>query len=158
MCTFGVESTIVDLRTPDSPRLLRHGPITLEQIASSLGVTVTDATAATDDKQSQSAPGLLTQHYSPRARVRLYPHGRCVYAGTHELEAVVLNRKPSSPTGTSNTFWLSENGDNASIAQQLFNLLQKLDRKGFRTIHVELSNGQGIGKAINDRLTRAAAK
>lgn len=157
MCNFGVESTIVDLRAPEAPKLLRHGPIAIEDLAESLGAEITDATASGDDQRSQSAPGLLTQHYSPNARVVLYAHGDAP-SPLASHEAIVFNRKPSGDALDPSTFWLSEDGDNMTIAQNLFDLLQKLDRQGFQKLHVELSDGQGIGKAINDRLTRAAAK
>lgn len=158
MCSFGVESTIIDLRRPEHPQLLRHGPIAIEQLSNTLGTEVTDATCAGNDSSSQTAPGLLTQHYSPSAKVVLYEHAHCTQKASTS-EAVVLNRKPSESTPEdSHTFWLSENGENSMIAHNLFDLLQKLDQRGYLTIHVELSNGKGIGKAINDRLSRAAAK
>lgn len=157
MCDFGVESTIIDLREPEQPKLLRHGPVSIEELSKSLGREILDATRTEKQTSSQVSPGLLTQHYSPSATVILYPHGNGPQF-VPSTEALLFNSKPDHMVSPENTFWLSENGDNHEIAHELFALLQRLDRLGYRQLHVELSDGEGIGKAINDRLTRAAAK
>ena len=43
-------------------------------------------------------------------------------------------------------------------ARNLFDLLRRLDARGYETIHAELAPPAGIGAAYNDRLTRAAAR
>ena len=78
---------------------------------------------------------------------------------THQqLQAVVFNQKPEFEPISSHTFWLSEDGRPDTIAHNLFELIQRLDQQGFDELYVELSVDRGIGKAINDRLHRAAAK
>ncbi|NQY32718.1 MAG: threonylcarbamoyl-AMP synthase [Coraliomargarita sp.] len=156
-CDFGVESTIVDLRDQSQPTVLRHGPVSIEELSKNLGKEIIDATHSRDDTANQSAPGLLTQHYSPSARVVLHGHGECPLI-VPSNEATVFNQKPADPSLPKNAFWLSENGDNTTIAHNLFEFMQRLDQQQYTTLHFELSDGTGIGKAINDRLTRAAAK
>jgi L-threonylcarbamoyladenylate synthase len=58
-----------------------------------------------------------------------------------------------------NVFWLSERGDLRRAARGLFGMLRALDGGQWKRIHAELAPGaDGFAAAINDRLTRAAAK
>lgn len=161
-CTFGLESTIVDLRDPENPTILRHGPITQEALSKALGCEVIDRTIGSGDGQAQAAPGQLTQHYSPRAKVQLFAYG-IVPADLAEITqrtqaAILFNAKPSFDRLREHTYWLSEDGNANTVAHNLFELIQRLDQQGYTELHIELSEDQGIGKAINDRLRRAAAK
>ena len=52
---------------------------------------------------------------------------------------------------------LSVSGDLREAASNLFAYMQALDRSGARTIAVETIPFGGLGEAINDRLSRAAA-
>jgi L-threonylcarbamoyladenylate synthase len=161
-CDFGIESTIIDLRNPKKPIVLRHGPITRDQISELLKIDVSDHVANTNDAAAQSAPGLLTKHYSPKAKVVLLENGHT----PHSIEdsksgaetAVLLNRKPNWKKLPRHTYWLSESGALEEIAHNLFELIQRLDHQGYSGILIELAPDRGIGQAINDRLSRAAAK
>jgi L-threonylcarbamoyladenylate synthase len=161
-CEFGIESTIVDLRDPKTPTILRHGPITQEEISELLKIEVTNHPGSTSNTDAQSAPGLLTKHYSPKAKVVLLEHG-CT---RHEIKhtesgvntAVILNKKPHWSQVPHHIYWLSESGELAEIAHNLFQLIQRLDHQNYRMIFIEKATDQGVGKAINDRLCRAAAK
>ncbi|MEY2881157.1 MAG: hypothetical protein RLZZ15_3537 [Verrucomicrobiota bacterium] len=176
-CAHGLESTIIDLRRPARPRLLRPGPITRAQLESALGVPVlapprgkTKATAA-----AQIAPGLLARHYSPRTPVRLHARitPQVIAASAHDAagdngagDAWVYLAKPPPASGrrasdrrAKNVFWLDARGELASAARRLFALLRQLDGAGFARLHVELAPGDaGLAAAINDRLRRAAAR
>jgi L-threonylcarbamoyladenylate synthase len=159
-CDFGLESTIIDLRKPEAPVILRHGPITETQINETLNVQVSSHIAPTDDGAAQSAPGLLTQHYSPNARVTLLPHGEASTSNTAPAPqiALICNQKPTWHADQPNIFWLSENGDLNEIAHNLFELIQRLDQQGYQQMRIEQACEVGLGQAINDRLRRAAAK
>lgn len=161
-CDFGIESTIIDLRNPETPTILRHGPITRDQISELLNIEVTDHIGQTNDIDAQSAPGLLTKHYSPNARVVLLENGFTKHP-TENTEygattALLLNQKPEWSQIPRHTFWLSESGDLADVAHNLFELIQRLDHQGYSKILIEQAPNRGIGQAINDRLSRAAAK
>ena len=160
-CDFGLESTIIDLREPEAPVILRHGPITEAQINEILDVQVTSHIAASaNDSAAQSAPGLLTKHYSPKTRVTLLSHGETLTAETapEARIALVSNQKPTWHTDQPNIFWLSEDGALSEIAHNLFELIQRLDQQGYRELWIEQASEEGLGQAINDRLRRAAAK
>ena len=157
-CDFGLESTIIDLRDPEAPVVLRHGPITEAQITEILGVQVTSHVGGANDDAAQSAPGLLTKHYSPEARVTLLPHGTATTEAPAATTALVCNQKPIWHTDQANIFWLSAAGDLGEIAHNLFELIQRLDQQGYQQLQIELAPEAGLGQAINDRLRRAAAK
>ena len=65
-CTVGVESTILDL-TETTPRLLRPGGITLEQLKSVLGEVAVDpaVTRLMGAGEKPKAPGMKYRHYAP---------------------------------------------------------------------------------------------
>ncbi len=155
---IGLESTIVDLRDPDRPRLLRPGAITRAQLSRALGKRVGGQAKAGRVTQAQVAPGSLKRHYSPHARVILHPQltRRQVAAGAPGEAWLYLKR----PTGGArpNVFWLDRSGTHTAIARSLFARLRELDQAGFRVINVELARGTGLAEAINDRLRRAAAQ
>ena len=73
-------------------------------------------------------------------------------------DAVLYNTKPATDERAENTFWLSESGELTEIAHNLFMLIQKLDLRGYTQLQVERAEHAGIGLAVNDRLSRAAAK
>jgi L-threonylcarbamoyladenylate synthase len=151
-CEHGVESTIVDLRNPDAPMILRPGPLSAEQ----LGMQDVEVERVSN-KSAQPAPGMLTQHYSPHTPITLFRHGeRQSYI--KKSEAVLYNTKPAADELSENTFWLSESGELVEIAHNLFMLIQKLDVRSYAQLHVEQAEDVGIGIAVNDRLSRAAAK
>lgn len=156
---YGVESTIVDLRNPARPCILRPGAITREAVARTLGCRVRILQRKTtrtsrEEKSPQLAPGLLLRHYSPRTPVVLHRRLVAPYDARH---AYVFFRKPRRESGR-NIFWLDERGDLSGAAHRLFAVLREADRGGFQTIHVESAPGHGIAIAINDRLRRAAAR
>ncbi|MGJ8654701.1 MAG: L-threonylcarbamoyladenylate synthase [Opitutaceae bacterium] len=156
-CELGIESTIIDLRDPAKPAILRHGPITQEALSEALGTEVRDSTIGAGDGNAQTAPGQLMQHYSPRAKVQLIAHGETfTMSPSSSSVAIIYNSQPTN--AATHTYWLSEDGNTETIAHNLFELIQRLDQQGYAELHIELSADTGIGKAINDRLRRAAAK
>ena len=157
-CRHGLESTIVDIRDPRRPVLLRPGVITAAQLRRVLGVAVRAATRRRTARLAALAPGLLHRHYSPRQL--LVTHRRitdAMVARAHPDEAWICFRKPAWADGRKNLFWLSARGDLREAGRRLFALLRQLDHGGWRRLHAELVPPNGAGLAINDRLRRAAA-
>lgn len=178
-CTCGVESTIV--LVADTPRLLRPGVITREQLETVLGTPVAAAkghlekladgdTAGTpratesgkNETRAQLAPGMLKRHYSPRVPVRLFPFGK-IPSDVPANAAIVFQAPPAAEKTASlpadaQIFRLSENGNQEDVARAIFSLLRELDGGKFSEILIEKSPDSGIGVAVNDRLSRAAAR
>ncbi|MXN66008.1 threonylcarbamoyl-AMP synthase [Stappia sp. GBMRC 2046] len=145
----GVESTIVAL-AGDRPLLLRPGGLSREKIEAVLGEPLLRAGS---NDETPAAPGMLTSHYAPDARLRL--HAKNVGPG----EALLAFGLPLPPgyekaAAIEN---LSETGDLKEAAARLFTALRKLDASGASTICAMPVPNEGLGEAINDRLARAAA-
>jgi L-threonylcarbamoyladenylate synthase len=148
----GVESTIVACL--EEPVLLRPGGLPRAAIESVLGQKLAYAppcSLRTDD--APLAPGMLSAHYSPRTPVRL---------GARRVEPgeVLLAFGPTPADGAKSTkkvLNLSARGDLIEAAANLFSHLRALDAAGGSTIAVMPIPPDGLGEAINDRLTRAAA-
>lgn len=139
-CTVGIESTIVDV-SDARPVLLRPGGIPLEAVEKVLGREV--PVAAGD--AAVVAPGMLESHYAPGLPVRLDARN----ADTGEA---LLGFGPA-PFATLN---LSQAGDLREAAANLFAMLRALDRPDYTGIAVMPIPEKGLGRAINDRLRRAA--
>lgn len=158
---IGLESTIVDLRDPKRPAILRPGAVAAADLERVLGLRVAVAKHPTPAKPSRLgnvAPGLLARHYSPRTPLTL--HHRLTPATRARLiptEAFVYVRRPAGRLAP-NIFWLDPQGKLSGAARGLFALLRKLDAMNFECIHVERAPNRGVGLAINDRLARAAAR
>jgi L-threonylcarbamoyladenylate synthase len=147
-CAVGLESTIVALDS-EAPRLLRPGGVAAEAIEALLGTPLQRPEAGAP----VAAPGMLASHYAPRAALRL--NAEWVEPG----EALVAFG-PVLPEGTEKAIAvrnLSESGDLAEAAANLFAHLAELDSSGAARIAVVPIPGHGLGEAINDRLARAAA-
>jgi len=137
-CGVGVESTIVDLT--GAPVLLRPGGLPAEAIEAALGRPLARRRAG----GTLTAPGQMVSHYAPAAAVRLDAHAARpgeVLLGFGRVECD-LNLSPA--------------GDLTEAAANLFAHLHRLDATG-RPIAVSPIPETGLGRAINDRLRRAAA-
>ncbi|MEO6874123.1 MAG: L-threonylcarbamoyladenylate synthase, partial [Opitutaceae bacterium] len=158
-CTIGLESTIVDVRDPRRPRLLRPGAVTRKELEQALGVSVRAAPKPSRAKMgAQLAPGLLARHYSPRTAVTLHASlSAAVAAKSPANEAWIFNAMPAGLAGR-NIFWLDARGNLRGVARRLFATLRRADALKFKLIHIELARGEGLATAINDRLKRAAAR
>lgn len=156
--TIGVESTIVDVRDPKRPRLLRPGAVTRSQLEAVLRTPVhTTRRSSARANAGELAPGMLTKHYSPRTPVALARSVASWRPGEAPTEAFVYLRKPAGRR-SANMLWLDPRGDLRGVARRLFATLRELDQGRFKRIHVELASGEGLAAAINDRLHRAAAQ
>ena len=138
----GLESTVLDL-SAEAPVLLRPGGVTLEQLTDLLGPVAAPAGGR------PKSPGMLASHYAPSLPLRL----EAVQARPGEA---LLAFGPEAPPGFAEVLWLSRTGDLAEAAANLFSMLRRLDRPPFTAIAVMPIPEHGLGRAINDRLRRAA--
>jgi L-threonylcarbamoyladenylate synthase len=147
----GVESTIVGCL--DRPVLLRPGGLPREQIEAALDGPLDDPPVAAFDAETPLAPGMLESHYAPRARLRLDA------AQVNPGEALLAfgSRLPPGTQDAAIVLNLSPNGDLVEAATNLFSDLRTLDQADVATIAVMSVPQEGLGEAINDRLSRAAA-
>ena len=145
-CERGIESTIIGFEG-DIPVLLRSGTLPVEQIEAVSGIKAQIASATSTSQLT--APGQLSSHYAPNARLRL----EAANAFEGELMLAFGPNAPKDRPGVN----LSPVGDIAEAAANLYAYLHLLDDTGVETIAVMPIPHEGIGVAINDRLKRAAA-
>jgi L-threonylcarbamoyladenylate synthase len=146
-CEVGLESTILAVDPDGAVRLLRPGGLAVEDIAACLGAGALAAPGpALAPGARPEAPGQLASHYAPSARLRLNA------SAPREGEAW-LGFGPGGPPGGAT---LSASGDLVEAAANLFGALHSLDGTA-GTIAVAPVPEHGLGRAINDRLRRAAA-
>jgi L-threonylcarbamoyladenylate synthase len=139
---IGIESTVLDLSS-EKPALLRPGAVTLEELTELLGPIETPGAGAS------KSPGMLPSHYAPALPVR-------IDATEARLGEALLAFGPDAPPGFAEVLWLSRSANLAEAAANLFSMLRRLDRPGFTGIAVMAIPEHGLGRAINDRLRRAA--
>lgn len=148
-CKVGIESTIVGFEE-DIPLVYRMGGLSLESLEHVIGKVQT----MTHSSSNPKAPGQLKSHYSPTKKV---------FVGNIEE---LLQRHPASRIGLMtfkndfhyrHQFVLSPSANIEEAAQHLFTALRELDKMPIDVILAEFVPEQGLGKAINDRLIRAAA-
>ncbi len=146
-CPVGVESTIIAC-LGGAPRLLRPGGITREQAEAVVGQSLPDAGHGTS---APIAPGQLQSHYAPHARLRL--DAAAPLAGEAWLG---FGPDPDVSMALASTN-LSPDASLIEAAARLFACLRALDASGAKRIAVAAIPRHGLGEAILDRLSRAAA-
>jgi len=140
-CEIGVESTVLDLSDGD-PILLRPGGIPVEALEQALGHTLATLNVGINNPRG---PGMVGPHYQPSIPLRLD-------ATTFRPDEALLGFGPTENA----TLNLSEKGNLQEAAANLFAHLHALDQGDFSAIAAMSVPEQGLGRAINDRLRRAA--
>ncbi|NBE06995.1 L-threonylcarbamoyladenylate synthase [Paragemmobacter ruber] len=143
-CAVGVESTILGLE--GAPSLLRPGGVPAEALEAVLDC----APVAGGSAARPNAPGQLASHYAPGAMVRLevtVPEPGEIWVGFGPCPGAALS--------------LSETGDLVEAAARLFHVLREADALAGAGASGRIAFAPvpetGLGRAINDRLRRAAA-
>ena len=161
----GIESTVVDLST-GTPLLLRPGGITRQRLTEVVGQVALPPVKSNEPPRS---PGLKYRHYAPKApvmlvegtpeavrdKVRVLAEGFAVRG----MKVVIL-------AGAENTGYYRDypcvaygrRSEPASIAAGLYDALRRCDEHTPDVILAEGIEPRGLGRAVADRLRRAASK
>ncbi len=142
----GLESTIIAVQGPDIV-ILRPGPVSAEELAGFAAVR----TAGLD---SPTAPGSLPSHYAPCTPMKLYNYGERLSSMPGQRCGLLTSRFADLPADFAQVEKLGS--DPVHAAAHLFAAMRRLDAAGLDLIVAELVADTGIGRAINDRLRRAA--
>ena len=150
-CTVGLESTVLDLSSPN-PRILRQGAISQSQIETVLGHSVG---IKNFDPQNPRSPGMMRRHYAPSKPVHLFdtvddvldddvPDGKIVLITFGEFLAKISDKicyraLPDDPT---------------AAARQLYEALHWADEQDAETIYIQKPPLGQPWDAIRDRLSR----
>lgn len=141
-CQVGLESTVVDA-CADQVGFLRPGSVTPTQLEEITGPLL----YPDDSPDAPKSPGMLTSHYAPDLPVRLN-------ADQKREGEILLGFGANCSDASLN---LSPSANLQEAAANLFAMMRQLDQKGYKTMAVSPIPQEGLGIAINDRLTRAAA-
>jgi len=141
-CNIGVESTIINLT--NKPALLRFGGLEISKIEKILKKKI----SININSKKKIAPGQFTLHYSPGVPLRVN------VKKSKSNEAFVLIKKRN--INSKNYYYLSKKKNLKEAAKNLYSILRKIKKDGYKMIAVEKIPNIGIGKTINDRLNRAS--
>jgi L-threonylcarbamoyladenylate synthase len=166
--SVGVESTVVDLTGP-TPTVLRPGGVSLEDLLVVLG-EVRQRPSGTPAVGDLASPGLFAKHYAPHADLLLLDGARGRVLAAIQRRAAELTAQ-GTPVGVLLTdeerrsldlpagvvvASLGSTSDVEGVARRLFAALRELEAAGVRVILAHTVEEAGIGRAIRDRLLRAA--
>ena len=172
-CRVGVESTVLQVQgepgalatgglrglTPTGspiPVLLRPGGVPVEEIEAVIGpVTIPSATPDSDDS-AQLSPGLLTRHYAPRTPLEV--HASIPEISPGERVGLLTLQPQIGVGGFTAVETLSPTGDLVEAAARFFAAVRRLDAMQLARIIATPFPEHGLGRALNDRLRRAAKR
>jgi L-threonylcarbamoyladenylate synthase len=143
--TFGLESTIVDCTGP-APILMRPGAITLEDLAKIVPTVTTNPA-----HNKVALPGMKYRHYAPQAQVKLLAPSMKPALAEQPVAYIGLHA-PAFPADYSLVVKSPQ-----EYAKRLFAFFRECDRRGIKCIYAEKVSDAGLGRAIMNRLHKAAA-
>jgi L-threonylcarbamoyladenylate synthase len=152
-CPVGVESTVVDARGT-APIVLREGSITREDLE--VALTGSAAAEALPASGAHASPGTRYRHYTPRCAVELVAAGTgparstALAADGRRVGLVATDVAPEGVIGIARFL------DASALAQQLYAALRDAEAAGVEVLVVESVPEVGVGRAVMDRLRRAA--
>jgi len=151
-CEVGVESTIVGFED-NKCVIYRYGGISPDSIAELVG----ELSVKTSADQLAPAPGMLESHYAPSKEFRFHlPTENDLKQCT---SGVIYFKTPKQFISGNEIYEvLSPEGNLEEAARNLFAALRRMDTSDATCIFAEPVPDKGLGRAINDRLRRAAAK
>lgn len=150
-CKSGIESTIIGFEN-DQPIIYRLGSTPIEAIEAVVG----EIEIKNTKQIAPEAPGMLERHYAPKTKTiltesvsEIIKHYMDKRIGVIVFKTVIKNDIISSQ------IVLSPEGDMAIAASRLYKSLHLLDQLNLDVIIAEIFPDYGLGKTINDRLSRA---
>ncbi|WP_448520421.1 L-threonylcarbamoyladenylate synthase [Rhodoflexus sp.] len=151
-CNVGIESTIIGFEE-DEAVVYRKGGLSVEAIEAVIG----KVRVMQHSTSQPAAPGMLKSHYAPRIPVVLGNLDELLKQAHPQETGILSFQKKYNQIPDNQQVILSATGDYAEAAQRFFAALRYLDSLPLSVIFAELLPEEGLGRAINDRLRRAAA-
>jgi len=158
-CRVGLESTVVDV-TVDPPLVLRPGAVPVEALRAVLGAVDLHPTVAVPSETTDArAPGMKYRHYSPRAPLSL------IEGDPDAVRLHLTALAAENPTVGIVGLQLGATGDRVvsfadleAFAHDFYAALRALDARGVSRIVVGTVADEGLGRAILNRLRKAATR
>lgn len=149
-CHIGLESTIVGF-DGDDVVVYRLGGTKVEAIEEIVGKVKIQV----NESSNPAAPGMLKSHYSPGRKMIIGDISENLKELNPETTGI-LSFMATYDVPEKNQVVLSPTGDLDEAARNIFSALRKMDQPNIEVILTEFLPQEGLGKAINDRLRRAA--
>lgn len=150
-CAVGVESTIISFEE-GRPTVLRKGGIAIEDIEALIG----PVTVYANSTSNPQAPGMLKSHYAPNVPFYLGQLDQLFAQHQDKKVGVLAFHQGLTADSITHQIILSPSANLAEAAQGLFAAMRTLDQLPLDLIIAEPFPEEGLGRAINDRLRRAA--
>ncbi|MFB6247518.1 MAG: L-threonylcarbamoyladenylate synthase [Salinibacter sp.] len=145
----GVESTVLDCTSP-RPTVLRPGAVSVEALRETIGEGVL---SSAPEPESPRSPGTKHRHYAPAAQVRLV---RAPAAAEPGPTAAYIGLQAPARAASFRMCRVAD--DVEAYARELFRFFRACDRADCSVIYAQTATPEGLGRALNDRLERAAAR
>jgi L-threonylcarbamoyladenylate synthase len=152
-CAIGLESTIVGMEG-DQITVYRLGGMPIEAIEEVVGSVVLQVNQSSDPK----APGMLKSHYAPRKPLIFCSLAVAhTYIDSEKRQGVIAFDKAIEGIESEFQILLSRDGDFREAAKNVFHALRLMDQMDIDQIIAIQLPDRDLGRAINDRLRRAAS-
>ena len=152
-CQIGVESTIVGFENDDLI-VYRLGGLTLESLESVAG----PVSVKNNQSSNPNAPGMIKSHYAPTKPLTLLAKEDMTAAMKSNGNDAGFITFSDFHMDVPHHFALTNTNSLDEAASRLFAALRYFENLPVHTVYAEIVPDQGLGRAINDRLQRAAAK
>jgi L-threonylcarbamoyladenylate synthase len=154
-CEVGLESTIIGLEDGEVT-VYRLGGLDLNAIKDLVG----DVKVMIHSSSNPKSPGMLKSHYAPAKPFILGNLDQLILEyNAKKIPYGILSFNRTFPSvDPSKQIQLSKVGDLKEAAKNLFASMRALDTMDVSVILSELLPEEGLGRAINDRLRRAAVQ
>ena len=149
-CKIGIESTIVSIEN-GKVQILRDGGISREDITHQTGLQI-----SLSKQKTVQTPGQLRKHYATQKPLYIVESISEYIKENPTQNCSKLYYEENDNHDVENIYYLSKNYDLSEIANQLFSIMRLADKDPTDCIIIEPIKLKGIGRAIGDRLKRAA--
>ena len=152
-CQVGVESTIVGFEN-DELIVYRLGGLTIEDLEEVAG----PVTVKNNQSSNPTAPGMIKSHYSPSKPLTLLSREAMHEKSKSDNDSFGFITFSHISHKITNHYPLTKTNDLNEAATKLFAALRYFENQSVNHIYAETVPDHGLGRAINDRLQRAAAR
>lgn len=153
ICSIGLESTIVGIED-NKVCIFRHGGLSVEQIEKVCG----PVELRVNNSSNPKAPGQLKSHYAPKKPLVIGDIDTLIKNNASKKLAILsFGNKVYTQDKNIVVFNLSERANVEEAALNLFKYLRLADESEAELVICEKLPEYGLGRAVNDRLQRAAA-
>jgi L-threonylcarbamoyladenylate synthase len=166
-CRVGLESTVLDI-SGNTPRILRPGGVTYNEIKSILGdIMIEIVNSSTKTASTPMSPGMKYRHYAPKAPLTAiigspeksakYISDRMEHIGSTDGKIAALMFDDYACTHP-NVLTFGKSEDYTAQAARLFDALRRFDNMDITLIYAQVPDENDLGSAIANRIKKAAGE